>query len=253
MSKSWPDWKNYERLVAQIVTQQLSTEYCVTPNARVLGVISGLNRQIDVLIDLRHDTDNSRRIIIDAKARSRRIDVTHVEAFRGLMDDVGATHGYLVCPHGYSSAAQRRAQDAVSIRLLPLDRLEDFDPSAWRDCIVAGCQGGKVFWSGYPSADIYAVPSSGKSSEMRSISFVHYVGKCDYCHHFHVRCMTCREMFSPPYDSDGGEGHQCHCRKPWFWIASTETDNTNRKSAELHFVTMLHGEIRVRTVDRRSM
>jgi len=205
------------------------------------------------LIDLRHDTDNSRRIIIDAKARSRRIDVTHVEAFRGLMEDVGATHGYLVCPRGHTSAAQRRAQDAVSIRLLPLDRLEDFDPSTWPDCMVAGCRGGKVFWSGYPSIDTHVVPLSGTSKEIRCVSFVHYVGKCDCCHHFHVRCMTCREMFSPPYDSDGDDRHQCRCRNPWFWLASVETDDTGRKSAELHFVTALNGEVRVQTVDRRSM
>jgi len=253
MNESKPDWKNYERLVAQLVVQQLSTEYCVTPNARVLGAISGRNRQIDVLIDLRHDTENSRRVIIDAKARSRRIDVTHVEAFRGLMEDVGATHGYLVCPRGHTSAAQRRAQDAVSIRLLPLDRLEDFDPSSWPDCIVAGCRGGKVFWSGYPSTELHVVPLSGTSNEMRSFSFVHYVGKCDRCHHFHVRCMACLEMFSPLYDSKDDVGYQCRCRKPWFWLASVETADTGRKSAELHLVTSLHGEVQVHTVDRRSM
>ncbi|WP_081019843.1 restriction endonuclease [Ralstonia solanacearum] len=252
MTKSRPDWKNYERLVAQLVARQLSTEYCVTPNARVFGAISGRNRQIDVLIDLRHDTDNSRRIIIDAKARSRRIDVTHVEAFRGLMEDVGATHGYLVCPLGHTPAAERRAQDAVSIRLLPLDRLDDFDPSVWPDCIVQGCRGGKVFWSGYPSIDMHVLPLSGTSNEMHRISFVHYVGKCDRCHHFHVRCTTCLEMLSPPYDSDD-DGHQCRCRKPWFWLGSIETDASGRKSAELHLVNALYGEARIETVDRRSM
>jgi hypothetical protein len=45
---------------------------------------------LDVLIDLRHDTDNSRRLIVDAKKRRRRIDVVQVEAFKGLMEDVGA-------------------------------------------------------------------------------------------------------------------------------------------------------------------
>lgn len=252
MSKSRPDWKNYERLVAQLVAQQLFNEYCVTPNARVAGTISGRNRQIDVLIDFRHDTDNSRRIIIDAKARSRRIDVTHVEAFLGLMADVGATHGYLVCPLGHTEAAQRRAQDAVSIRLLPLDRLENFDPSTWPDCLVEKCRGGKVFWSGYPSVDMHVRPSVGKLNEMRRISFVHYVGKCDRCHQFHVQCMECRDIFSTPYDSDD-DGHRCRCGMPWFWLASLETDDVGRTSAELHLVTALHGEVHVQTVDRRSM
>ncbi|MFY3854340.1 restriction endonuclease [Achromobacter xylosoxidans] len=252
MRQSGPEWKNYERLVAKLVAQQLSTDYCVTPNARISGALSGLNRQIDVLIDMRHDTDNSRRIIIDAKARSRRIDVTHVEAFRGLMEDVGATHGYLVCPHGHTAAAQRRAQDTVSIRLLPLDRLDDFDPSVWPDCTAVECRGGKVFWSGYPSIDAHVVSCLGNSEQMRCISFIQYVGKCDRCHYFHVRCLACRELFSLSHKSND-EGYQCRCRKPWFWLASLETDDTGRKSAELHLVTALDGRVHVRTVDRRSM
>jgi hypothetical protein len=252
MSKSKQDWKNYERLVAELVARQLHGEYCVTPNARVMGTISGINRQIDVLIDVRHDTDNSRRIIIDAKAQGRRIDVIHVEAFIGLMKDVGATHGYLVCPHGHTATAQRRAQDAVSIRLLPLDRLENFDPSTWPDCVVEKCRGGKVFWSGYPSVDVFARSLDRKSSDLHRFSYVHYVGKCDRCHRFHVKCMACQEILSVPYDADD-DGYQCRCKMPWFWLASLETDDNGRRSAELHLVTALRGDAQVQTVDRRSM
>ena len=120
MAKPIPDWERYERLVARIVSDQLSTAYCVTPNAFIEGKISGIKRQIDVLIDSRHDTDNRTRVIIDAKMRKRRIDVKEVEAFLGVMTDVRATHGYLVCPQGYTSTAEKRAQEAISLRLLPL-------------------------------------------------------------------------------------------------------------------------------------
>lgn len=252
MSRIAPDWRNYELLIADLIAKELSVAYSVTPNARVMGAISGRKRQLDVLIDLRHDTDNTRRVIVDAKARSRRIDVTHVEAFRGLMEDVRATHGYLVCPHGHTDAAQRRAQDAVSIRLLPLDRLEDFDPSTWPDCVASGCRGGKVFWSGYPSIEAQLAPLS---AEMRptAASFIHYVGKCDRCSSFHVRCMSCHAMFSVPHANKDDDGHQCGCRTPWFWLASVEADDTGSASAELHLITALHGEVLVRTVDRRSL
>jgi hypothetical protein len=47
----------------------------------VVGRISRRSRQTYVLIDLRHDTDNSRRVIVDAKKRTRKIDVTDVETF----------------------------------------------------------------------------------------------------------------------------------------------------------------------------
>src|SRR5436305_527395 len=134
MSRSSPDWEQYERLVARMIADQLQTEYTVTPNARVMGKVSRRSRQIDVLIDLRHDSDNSGRLIVDAKKRRRRIDIRDVEAFRGTMEDVGATHGYLVCPRGYTKAAERRAQTTVSIRLVSLDHLEGFDPSSWPQC-----------------------------------------------------------------------------------------------------------------------
>jgi hypothetical protein len=114
MKRSLPDWEVYERMIARLIADQIATDLCVTPNARIPGRISGGSRQIDVLIDARHHTDNTRRIIVDAKRRTRKIDVTDVEAFRGLMEDVGATHGYLVCPVGHTKSAEKRAQMAVS-------------------------------------------------------------------------------------------------------------------------------------------
>lgn len=251
MSRSSPDWEAYERLVARLMADQLPTEYCVTPNARIVGRITGRKRQVDVLIDLRHDSDNSRRLVVDAKRRRRKIDVTDVEAFCGLMEDVGATHGYLVCPHGHTKAAQRRAQTAVPIRLLPLDRLGDFDPSTWPQCLNSHCNGGRVFWDGYPEITMalqkLAPVEDGAVTQM---PFVHYVGKCDRCGRFHVKCVTCSQILSVPEDDDDDCGHQCACRLPWFWLASIEKDDSGYQSAELHAVLGLG---QVLTVDRRSL
>lgn len=248
MSRDDPDWQRYERLVACLIRDQLSTGLCVTPNAKVNGLISRRSRQLDVLIDARHETDNSRRIIVDAKRRKRKIDVTHVEAFRGLMGDVGATHGYLVCPMGHTEAAERRAQEAVTLCLLPLDRLQDFDPSSWPKCQRPGCDRGRVFWDGFPEISLDLVPLGDRRDEetVAHLSYVHYVGKCDFCGRFHVLCCTCGELFS--LDDDDGE-HQCRCMMPWFWMASIESDDRGVKSAELHAV-LLTGLI---TTDRRPI
>lgn len=245
-----PEWQRYERLVARLIADQLSTAYCVTPNAKVRGKLSQRTRQIDVLIDERHNTDNRQRIIVDAKACARQIDVTHVEAFRGLMEDVEATHGYLVCPHGYTPAAGRRAQEAISIRLLPLDRLEDFDPSTWPKCLAPRCGIGRVFWDGYPALDLMLAPVGAPQSTPQPVTLVHYVGKCDRCGQFHVRCMSCGDLFSPTYETDDDHGVTCSCRHPWFWLASIEEDDRGGKSAELHLIA---GIDNVWTVDRRSL
>ena len=231
-----------------MMADQLPTEYAVTPNARVKGKVSRRSRQIDVLIDLRHDSDNSRRLIVDAKKRRRRIDVQDVEAFRGLMEDVGATHGYIVCPRGHTKAAECRAQTAVSIRLVALDQLEGFDPASWPQCQAPRCKGGRVFWDGYP--EIQTVMRSADASASRIVSFVYFVGKCDRCGRFHVKCMTCREVLAPPERDADDCGHQCSCRPPWFWLASIEDDGEGAKSAELH-VVFASGQ--VLTTDRRSL
>src|SRR5689334_1605865 len=128
------DWEVYERFIARLIADEAPTDLCVTSNARIKGVISGRERQVDVLIDSRHDTDNSRRIVVDAKRRTRKIDVVQVEAFESFMKDVGANHGYLVCPVGHTKAAEKRAQKAISISLVPLHRLKDFDPTLWPRC-----------------------------------------------------------------------------------------------------------------------
>ena len=133
-----PNWQLYERLVARMMADQLPTAYCVTPNARVVGRISGRSRQIDVLVDLRHDSDNSRRLVVDAKRRRRRITINDVEAFRGLMEDVGATHGYLVCPRGHTKGAERRAAESFHPSRAP--RL----PGGIRSVDLAGMRGAEV-------------------------------------------------------------------------------------------------------------
>ncbi|MFN3900855.1 MAG: restriction endonuclease [Alishewanella aestuarii] len=251
MNRNIPLWEKYERLVAEIIKNQLSTEYCVTPNASVTGVISGIKRQIDVLIDFRHDTNNRTRIIIDAKLKKRQIDVKEVETFLGLMNDVQATHGYLVCPNGYTKSAERRAQGSASLRLLPLDRLENFDPSTWPNCrSKSGCEG-KIFWDGYPSIDLVLASIKADKTPVKTVYYIHYVGKCDKCRNFHVKCLTCGDVLTPMINNDDDIGCQCKCKMPWFWLASIESDDAGMQSAELHLVKAI--EPLVSTVSRRTL
>ncbi|MGK6312635.1 AIPR family protein [Neorhizobium sp. DT-125] len=48
MKDVWEDWKLYERLVARLMADQVSTEFCVTPNTSILGAITGIRRQTDL-------------------------------------------------------------------------------------------------------------------------------------------------------------------------------------------------------------
>lgn len=242
-------WQRYERLIARMVADQAATDPCVTPNARMLGRISGRSRQLDVLIEARHDADRARRIVVDAKRRKRKIDVKDVEAFLGLMADVEATHGYLISPAGHTKTAERRAQTAATLRIVPLDRLSDFDPTSWPACRVSGCRDGRIFWDGYPELSMKLINPTDSSAGVRIVRCIHQVGKCDKCSIFHVHCTRCGDIFSVPHLSND-DGHQCSCRPPCFWLASVERDDAGNPFAELH-VAMAIGQ--VETVNRRGL
>lgn len=248
MKRPRPEWEAYERMVARLAADQFKSDLCVTPNARVTGRISGRSRQVDVLIDARHDTDNSRRIIVDAKKRKRKIDLKDIESFLGLMQDTSATHGYLVSPAGHTKAAEKRAQMAISIRIVPVDRLANFDPSTWPECRNPRCKDGRIFWDGYPELSLW-LRSVEASDEERPhlMTILHYVGKCDRCGLFHVWCTRCDGIVPVP-DQSGDDGHQCLCKPPWFWLASAEEDEKGARSVELHAILASGAVI---TVDRR--
>jgi hypothetical protein len=88
----------FEKLVATIVGELESTAV-VTWNDHILGKRSGRKRQIDVSI---RRTDPQLLGIIDAKHYARAATIDRIDALTGLMRDVGANYGALVCSAGFS-------------------------------------------------------------------------------------------------------------------------------------------------------
>ena len=117
------DWHTYEKEIHE----HLSILYpgaSIRRDVQLLGQYSEESRQIDVLIE--DEIAGFRtRIVVDAKYFARRVDVTHVECFIGLLEDVCATHGLLVTPHGYSKAAMRRAHNHPKNILLDVLNLSE--------------------------------------------------------------------------------------------------------------------------------
>jgi len=121
------DWQGYEREIAdQFRVAYPSAE--ITPNAKLVGKFSRVERQIDLLIEERA-SDFAFRIVIDAKYRGRKIDVGDVEAFIGLTRDVEAHTGMMVALEGYTPAAINRAHNDdldIILDVLNLDELKAF-------------------------------------------------------------------------------------------------------------------------------
>ena len=121
------DWRSYERVVAALEGEHLGAgiEISATMNARLTGAISGVKRQIDLLIEARWDDHRIRRIIVDAKLDGRRLSVKDIEPFEGMMRDCRAEYGVLVCPNGWTLGAQRRARGLITPKLLTVEDVRE--------------------------------------------------------------------------------------------------------------------------------
>lgn len=127
------DSEELELLVTKIQAS-LAPNARVTHNVRMMGLSSKRSRQIDVLVREKIG-QYEMNIIIDCKDHSRPIDVKGVEEFQGLVSDVGAHRGVLVCPTGFTKSAKTRAKDLQIDVYSPIDT----DPHKWQSRPTAPC------------------------------------------------------------------------------------------------------------------
>jgi Restriction endonuclease len=112
-------WRKYESYIHQKLTYMAGEAASVEFDRKLPGRFSETDRQIDVLITggFAGDVEKNVVAIVDCKRYTRKIDVTHVEAFIGLAEDVNADLGFLITNTGFSAAAKRRASHGHGIRL----------------------------------------------------------------------------------------------------------------------------------------
>jgi hypothetical protein len=123
-----PDWKKFEELAAAI-QRELAADARVTENAKLVGK-SGTSRQVDILIE-KQAGQFELRIAIDCKDYKEPVDVKEVEAFIGLIEDVGAHKGAMIAANGFTETAKSRALGAG----LDLFRLVDTANHKWRSYV----------------------------------------------------------------------------------------------------------------------
>ena len=206
-----PAWRVYERVLACFEVETAGMDVSVTPNASLVGSVSGAPRQIDVLVDARWETGTQRRIVFDAKRRGRKLTVQDVDAFVGFMSDVRAGRGVLVCTNGWTAAAKRRAAETIKLRLMTVEEADEADHAAMEPCphcrVLPRKGKGVVFWDGQ-----FAIPDGGWA--------VVLTGKCDECRSFAFWCWACGEKKVVP----DGAAHECGCK--WTWSVESEDDET---------------------------
>jgi hypothetical protein len=188
-----PTWLVYQRCVAAFAQQQYGgMNVTVLANVFLTGAVSGVQRQVDVLIDSRWGEDNSKRIIVDAKNRKSKIDINDVETIIGMMEDCRANHAVIVCTAGYTKGAIRRAQDAINIVILTLDQALEYK-WCYEPCLGECTDkeikklNGAVLWGEFL---LHAT--------VTNMWMTLQTGKCDMCHNFHVWCWDCGQKFAIP-------------------------------------------------------
>jgi hypothetical protein len=111
--------RDLELLVAKI-QKQLAPQAEVLHNVKLDGRLTKTKRQIDVLVREKIGQYEI-QIIIDCKDYKRPVDVKGVEEFEGLLRDVGAQKGVLVCPKGFTETAKTRAEGLQIDLYSPVD------------------------------------------------------------------------------------------------------------------------------------
>jgi hypothetical protein len=128
--------RELERLVARI-QQQLAPKAEVRHDVMLIGRHTKRKRQIDVLVSERVGQYDI-KIVIDCKDYKTAVDVKGVEEFYGLLEDVGAQKGVLVCPKGFTSTAKIRAAGLQIELYSPVDT--DIHKWTVRVTIPATCE-----------------------------------------------------------------------------------------------------------------
>ncbi len=118
--------REFELLVARI-QQQLAPDAEVHHDVKIEGRATGRKRQVDVLVT-QQVGQYEIRIVIECKDQARPVDVKGVEAFYGLLGDVGGQKGVLVCPSGFTRTAKARAEGLQIDLYSPVDT----EPHKWQ-------------------------------------------------------------------------------------------------------------------------
>lgn len=191
-------WQEYQEAVA-LLYEQLEGIGTVQRNIRMPDLLTGQDRQIDVLLTIK-SKGHEFRAVIDAKFHAEPIDVKVIEEVVSLAEAVGIGKTIIVTSNGWTAPAETKAEHRFcDLRLLGLEEaLELIEPEMWsmcpscsRDCIVmdqqnalSGPTGGWIWWLG---------------------------GACRECRTMQVWCQDCGAEFliSPNHS------HICDCNYSW--------------------------------------
>jgi hypothetical protein len=214
------NWRDYEHQIHQRLTDLAGPESVVSFDQKLQGKVSGVSRQVDVLVEgaFANETMRGIRLAVDCKCWSTGIDVADVDAFIGFLGDLPVDLGLLATTKSFSEGAKKRAQGARGVRLeiIPYADSRDWaldihlcdvcdDPDSDR-------LPGAVWWATLPATD---GPAGGH--------LVTALGTCDRCATLHMLCR-CGAVTSR-YEAQDNQWVECQsgCGVQWL-VSDNELD-----------------------------
>ncbi|CAN5674453.1 hypothetical protein BH24ACT5_BH24ACT5_10820 [soil metagenome] len=196
-----PMSKRYEDAIRQIFAERVP-DWARFDGTHLPGELSGIPRQIDVLLRAPIIDSISSVIVIECKHYARRVGIGTVDELYGKLIDVGAEHGVLCAPNGFTAPARERAANARNPKIvlydLSGDDQLDVHDLPGPDCPSYVCEWGWVSWR------------TGASSDGETIG----MGSCDRCGAISARCDTCG------LEIEAGGLEECYCgvrfRSEWW-------------------------------------
>jgi hypothetical protein len=215
-----PDWRRYEKQIYERLVKSAGGKDTVevTFDKRMPGRLSGTTRQVDVYVEgefanqIGHAT-----MAVDCKCFDRKVDVKAVEAFIGLVNDVGTDLGLLVTTEGFTVAAKKRAlaERGVQVEIVPYDELEAWEPE------VLFCPACTDMDSDRAPGPLYLDPIP---EEVEGANLALGLGRCWHCNSISMRC-ACGAL-NTLLEHEEGEWQECSggCGLEWRAVETVDRD-----------------------------
>ncbi|MFD2935466.1 restriction endonuclease [Spirosoma flavum] len=118
--------KEYEKFVYDKM-KMFFPDFQVTLDEKIVGKISGISRQIDVTI--RGKIKGIEILyLVQCKDKTRAADIIIVGEFASVVDDLGATRGFLICAGGFAKTIHIYAQK----KNIDLFTIQDINHPKWK-------------------------------------------------------------------------------------------------------------------------
>ena len=136
-----PEWRDYEEQIHERLKDLVGEDGIVVFDKKIRGQFSRTIRQVDIWVEgsFAGGLEKGIRAAVDCKHFSKRITLPTVEAFMGLVQDVGADLGIMVTSTGYSEPAKQRvANQPFRLHVIPkvdlvdIEEFWDWEP-IWED------------------------------------------------------------------------------------------------------------------------